>query len=77
MKRIKNSLNNKISFAEKEIEKLEAKLAELQTKIADLDYSDEVSSQKTLDEYKGIKVKLDEQMTIWEKATEELMEIGD
>lgn len=77
LKRIKNSLNNKISFAEKEIEKLEAKLAELQTKIADLDYSDEVSSQKTLDEYNGIKVKLDEQMTIWEKATEELMEIGD
>lgn len=72
LKRIKNSLNNKINLAEKEIEKLEAKLAELQEIIAGLDYSDEANSQKTMNEYNAVKVKLDEQMEIWEKATEEL-----
>lgn len=72
LKRIKNSLNNKINLAEKEIEKLEAKLAELQAVIAELDYSDEANSQKTMNEYNSVKVKLDGQMEIWEKATEEL-----
>ena len=72
LKRIKNSLNNKVNLAEKEIEKLESKLAELQEIITGLDYSDEASSQKTMSEYNSVKVKLDEQMEIWEKATEEL-----
>ena len=75
LKRVKNSLSNKINLAEKEIEKLEAKLAELQAKVAELDYSDEAASQKTLDEYNAVKSKLDDQMAMWEKATEELMEM--
>lgn len=72
LKRIKNSLSNKISLAEKEIEKLESKLAELQVKMADLDYTNEANSQKTVDEYNQVKSKLDEQMEVWEKATEEV-----
>lgn len=75
IKRLKNTLNNKINSAEKEIEKLELKVSELQQKISTIDYSDEDNANKILEEYNTFKTKLDEQMEIWEKATEELMEI--
>lgn len=75
LKKIKNSLNNKINNSEKEIAQLEATLAEMQETIAELDYSDEAKSQKILDEYNATKSKLDEQMAIWEEATEALMEM--
>lgn len=75
LKKIKNSLNNKINNSEKEISRLEETLAEMQKVIAELDYSDEAKSQKILNEYNETKSKLDEQMAIWEEATEALMEI--
>jgi ATP-binding cassette subfamily F protein 3 len=72
LKRIKNSLNNKVNLAEKEIAKLESKLAELQKIITELDYSDETNAQKTMSEYNSVKNQLDTQMEIWEQTTEEL-----
>ncbi|HLU86767.1 MAG TPA: hypothetical protein VKZ44_03360, partial [Taishania sp.] len=72
LKKLRNSLNNKVNNAEKEIEKLEAKIADIQAIMADLDYTDEVKSQKVLAEFNETKAKLDEQMLIWETATEEL-----
>lgn len=75
LKKLRNSLSNKVNSAEKEIEKIETKLEELQAIIAELDYSDEEKSQKILDEYAATKAKLDEQMELWEKYTEELMSL--
>src|SRR5690606_16067410 len=72
LKKLRNSLNKKVNNAEKEIEKLEAKIADIQAIMADLDYTDEVKSQKVLAEFNETKAKLDEQMLIWETATEEL-----
>ena len=40
-----------------------------------LDYTDEKGSSKILDEYENIKTKLNQEMEIWEKTTEELLEI--
>ncbi|MCO5259637.1 MAG: ATP-binding cassette domain-containing protein [Crocinitomicaceae bacterium] len=75
LKRVKNVLTNKINFAEKEIEKLEEKIAELDQIIVVLDYSNEAKAQKTLADYDQLKKQLEEQMQIWEQASEELMRL--
>lgn len=73
LKKLKNSLNNRINLAETEIEKLEAKIKEMDELIANIDYSDEAKSQKLLEDYSALKSTLDAQLEIWEKSTEELM----
>jgi len=73
LKKQKNALSNKINFAEKEIERLEAKIAEMDVVMADLDYTDEAKAQKILADYAQLKSQLDEQMQAWEAASEELM----
>lgn len=73
LKKLKNSLNNRINLAETEIEKLEAKIKEMDELIANIDYSDEEKSQKLLEDYSALKSTLDTQLEIWEKSTEELM----
>ena len=75
LKRRKNKLNNQVSRAEQAIEKIEKRIAELDVVIAELDYSDEENSKKVLEEYDQQKQELDAQMELWEKGTEELMEI--
>lgn len=74
-KRLKNKLNNWIKNSEEKIELLEKKLALLDKDVAKLDYSDENLANKVLAEYESTKKELDEQMSIWENATEELMGI--
>lgn len=74
-KRLKNKLNNAIKNAEEQIESLEKKLAILDQDVAKLDYSDEDLASKILGDYEKTKTSLDEQMEIWEKSTEQLMEL--
>lgn len=73
LKKLKNSLNNRINLAETEIEKLEAKIKEMDELIANIDYSDEEKSQKILEDYNTLKSTLDIQLEIWERSTEKLM----
>ncbi|MCH2224524.1 MAG: ABC-F family ATP-binding cassette domain-containing protein [Crocinitomicaceae bacterium] len=77
LKRRKNKLQNQMKRSEEEIEKLEKRIAELDVIMADLDYTDEGKSKPVLEEYEVAKKKLDEQMVLWEEATEGLMEIED
>lgn len=74
-KQLKNKLNNQIKNAEDQIEVIEKKLANLDAEIAELDYSNEEHSNKVLALYELTKNQLDEQMAIWENATEELMSL--
>lgn len=74
-KQLKNKLNNLINKSEEQIELLEKRLAILDHDVAKLDYSDETAANKTLADYEKTKSGLDEQMKIWEEATEELMGI--
>lgn len=73
LKKQKNALSNKINFAEKEIERLEAKIAEMDVFMADMDYTDDAKAQKILADYAQLKSQLDEQMQAWEAVSEELM----
>lgn len=74
-KQLKNKLNNAIQKSEEQISILETKLAELEVVVANLDFTDEAGSQKVLGEYEQTKSSLDEQMKIWEEATEGMMEL--
>lgn len=76
LKRRKNQLSNQVKRSEDEIAVLEKQIAEMDAKLADLDYTDEAASAKLLADYNALKQRLDEQMQLWESATEELMEIG-
>ena len=60
--------NEIVSILEKEIAKMDAVLLEL-------DYSDEEKTSKSLAEYEKLKSELDDQMSLWEEATEGLMEM--
>ncbi|WP_107037388.1 ABC-F family ATP-binding cassette domain-containing protein [Brumimicrobium mesophilum] len=65
-------LKNAVRKAEQRIEKLEAEIKEMDKVIADLDYSDEENSAKTLKKYDALKTELDEVMSSWEEDTEAL-----
>jgi ATP-binding cassette, subfamily F, member 3 len=73
LKRQKNQLQNKIKDNEKAIDSLEIRLKELDTIIAELDYSDQTLAEKILSEYEQCKSQLDELMSEWENLTEKLM----
>lgn len=76
LKRRKNQLSNQVKRSEDEIALLEKQIAEMDAQLANLDYTDEAASAKLLADYTALKQRLDEQMQLWESATEELMEIG-
>ncbi|MFT5860159.1 MAG: ATP-binding cassette subfamily F protein 3 [Flavobacteriaceae bacterium] len=76
LKRKKNKLNNQVNRSEQAIEKLEARIKELDAVMVNLDYSDEATSSAILSEYDDQKKELDTQMELWEQGTEGLMEIG-
>jgi ATP-binding cassette subfamily F protein 3 len=75
LKRRKNQLGNQIRKCEEAISTLEEKIHEMDQEIAHLDYSNEVEANKLLHHYEKVKTELDEMMLVWEKATEELMEL--
>ena len=74
-KRKKNQLNNKIKKTEENITLFEAEIKKMDEIILHLDYTDEKESTKILSDYENIKAKLNQEMEIWEKTTEELIEI--
>ena len=74
-KRRKNQLNNKIKKTEENITLFEAEIKKMDEIILHLDYTDEKESTKILSDYENIKTKLNQEMEIWEKTTEELIEI--
>jgi len=76
IKRRLNKLRNQVSKSEEQISKLESRMKELDIELATVDFST-VASKNLLSEYETVKSDLDKQMSIWENATEELMEIED
>ena len=76
-KRKKNQLSNQVKKAEENISKFEEQLKELDQNILNLDYSDEIQSAKFLSDYESVKKLLDNEMEIWENATEQLLQIND
>jgi ATP-binding cassette subfamily F protein 3 len=77
LKRKKNQLSNQVKKAEENISKYEEQLKDLDQKISNLDYSDEIQSEKFLSDYESIKKLLDNEMESWEKSTEQLFQIND
>jgi ATP-binding cassette subfamily F protein 3 len=77
LKRKKNKLKNQVNKAEKEIERLETEIAEMDEIIADLNYDDKEKAESILGKYHKLKETYDQQMKLWEDATEGLMEIED
>ena len=75
LKRLKNKLKNQVNKAEQEIERLEKEIAKMDVLIAEMDYEDQEKSNATLSKYDGLKKDYDVQMSLWEEATEGLMEI--
>ncbi len=75
LKRRKNKLKNQVNKAEKEIERLEKTIADMDVVIAELDYEDQEKANATLKKYEELKKEYDAQMSLWEEATEGLMEI--
>ena len=74
IKRRLNKLRNQISKSEEQISKLESRMKELDIELAKVDFST-VASKNLLSEYETVKSDLDNQMSLWENATEELIEI--
>ncbi len=72
LKRQKNKWRNQVNSSEKKIEELELKIKEMDSVMATLDYSNEAKASRSLKEYEELKNNLDEQMKLWEEATEEL-----
>jgi len=74
-KKLKNSYTNKISQIEKEIEKLELQLNELQEKISNITTLDQNKTNQLLQDYNQVKEQMDEKMMNWEQINEKLAQI--
>ncbi len=75
LKRRKNKLQNQMNRSEERINELEALIAEQDEVIANLNYDNKEEAEKVLGKYHELKEELDQQMTLWEEATEGLMEM--
>ena len=73
--RQKRKLTNAVSKHERSIELLESELAQLQEKIASLDYSDQAAADKVLNLFQEKKKALDASMSAWEDSTLQLEEL--
>jgi len=71
----KRKLSNLISKCQREIEEKEAKLKEMDTTIATMDYTDQNKANKILDEYASLKDQVGDLMGQWEEAEMELEDI--
>lgn len=74
-KRLKNKFQNQISRSEERISILEKEIEKMDVVLLEMDYSDEKTTNQSLAEYEKLKSELDEQMLLWEEATEGLMEM--
>ena len=74
-KRLKTQLNNQMKNCERNIEDLEKKIKDMDAVLADLDYSDDEKAKGLLAVYEEAKTKLDTEMEVWEKVSEQLLEL--
>ncbi len=74
-KRLKNKYQNQVSRSEERISALEKEIEKMDLVLLEMDYSDEKTTNKSLAEYEKLKSELDQQMALWEEATEGLMEM--
>ena len=74
-KRLKNKYQNQVSRSEERISALEKEIADMDVILLEMDYSDEKNTNKSLAEYEKLKSELDDQMSLWEEATEGLMQM--
>lgn len=72
LKRKKTQLQNQVKKSEELISALESKIKNMDETLATLDYTDEAKSSAALAEYNQAKAQLDEAMSTWENALEEL-----
>lgn len=75
IKRKKTQLTNQVKKSEEKIELLEEKIRVMDEQILTLDYSDKEASAKVIAEYDQVKKSLNDEMEIWENATEELLNL--
>ena len=75
VKRLKNKFQNQVSKSEERISTLEKEIEAMDAALLELDYSDEEKTAKSLADYEKLKTELDQQMLLWEEATEGLMEM--
>jgi hypothetical protein len=68
-------LNNQLNKSEKKIDELEREIKKQDLVIAELDYSDKELADKVVSAYKELKLNLDQQMQLWEEASEGLIEL--
>lgn len=74
-KRLKNKYQNQISKSEERISLLEKEIKVMDAILLELDYSNETETSKSLSKYEKLKAELDEEMLLWEEATEGLMQL--
>lgn len=74
-KRQLTKLRNSISQAEKDIEKYENKIAEMDKELVNLDYSDEDKATEKMTAYSDLKQQLDATLEKWEKDSDALAEM--
>lgn len=74
-KRQVTKLKNAIDQAEKNIDKFETQIAEMDKELANLDYSDEANAAEKMDAYNNLKQKLDRTLEQWEKDSDALAEM--
>lgn len=75
IKRKKTQLTNQVKKSEEKIESLEEKIRAMDEQMLTLDYSDKEASAKVIAEYDQVKKSLNDEMEIWENATEELLNL--
>lgn len=75
LKRRKNKFKNQVNKSEQEIERLEKEIAKMDEIIADMNYDDKAKAEEILGKYHELKEAYDQQITLWEEATEGLMEM--
>ena len=72
LKRKRTKYQNQSKKAEEEIERIEARIQELDEILADFDYSKEEEASKLSAEYEDLQTELGRQMNLWEEASLEL-----
>lgn len=72
-KRLLNKLNNQIYKSEQEIERLEKELQSLDEQLVSIDFQNDPGAKDLLKIYEEKKALLDQEMSNWENASEELM----
>ncbi|MDG1147549.1 MAG: ABC-F family ATP-binding cassette domain-containing protein [Crocinitomicaceae bacterium] len=73
LKRRKNKFQNQVNKSEQKIEEIEADISDMDKLMVTLDYAT-VEAAEMLSKYEKLKGELESQMTLWEEATEVLLE---